>query len=549
MISAEELKSFFDRIKSHRQSGHDEDWRLISRYFDPQSHGFYDNNNTDGNVDRSAIWDSAPERAKEDLASSMVAMTVDPRRKYLNFEVVGLKEKDKTHEIKLFLQEAENYVLDVFSTSESNFFGTAVNVLDECPLYGQAYATMMKSPEEKITKFAAVHCKEGYVLRDTFKKPVMFFRLMRMTARQILREYGNAEGSELTSNDIDDYKTQAVVSPGKEYDIVHAIIPSDDALISEGYKFKYASIYLDYSKTKIVKKSGFDDFPILAPPWKLKADEDYGRGVGHRALADTAVLNLMVKDNLAAAQVILMPPIALPFGLTIDGTVNLSPMAINYLDFNSGVLATGEASQIKPINVVRELPISLEMEDRRRQGIREAFYADLLQELKTDRMTATESGDRSQSRSQKMTGPFFNIEQHFLSPAATYTLNAGIEFGVLKVPDVLKGKKLKPVFTTALVDALKFSKLASLERAMSSFANTAGLPEPAQDALNMADLAGEIFDLAGASLKFVKSQEEADKTTKQKQEAQMNLQNAQAIAQTAQGLRSLGQAAESTRGL
>lgn len=549
MISATDLKGFFDRIKSHRQSSHDEDWRMISYYLDPQSHGFYDSKNSDGNVDRSYIYDSAPERAREDLASSMVAMLVDPQRKYLNFEVVGLKDTEKTHAVKRFLQQAENYVLEVFSSADSNFFGTAVNVLDECPLYGQAYGTMTKVPEEKLVKFAAVPIQEGYIKRDTYKKPIMFFRLLKLTARQILQQFKDETTGELSGQDWDDYRQQAIFAPAKEYDVVQAIIPGDDALIQQGYKFKYASLYLDYSKCKLLKKSGFDDFPILAPSWKLKSGEDYGRGAGHRVLADTAVLNLMVKDNLAAAQVILMPPIALPFGLTLDGTVNLSPRAINYLDFNSGVLATGEASQIKPINVVRELPISLEMEDRRRQGIREGLYADLLQQIQGDRMTTTEVSSRSQSNNQKLTGPFFNLEHQFLAPAAMYVLNAGIEFGVLEIPQELKDKKLKPIFTTALVDALKFGKLAALERAMSSFANTAGLPEVAQDALEMTGLAEEIFDLAGANIKFVRDQASAEKITRERQEAQSNLQNAQALAQTGQALRSLTQAQETTRGL
>lgn len=546
MLTASELKSFFERKKTHRQSGHDEDWRLISEYFDPQSHGFSGNQNSDGNISRGKIFDSAPERAKEDLSSAMVSMLVDPRRKYINFSAVG---SPNTHVEKTFFQEAEDYVLDVFSSTESNFFGTAICILDECPLYGQAYAVMAKAPEESIVKFSPVHCQEGYIQRDQFKKPTAFFRLLKMTASQILSEFKNSESSELTSSDWDDYAVASTMSPNREFDIIYAIIPADDALVTEGSNFKFNSYYLDHDKCKFLKKGGFDDFPVLAPPWKLKASEDYGRGVGHRALADTAVLNLMVKDNLAAAQVILMPPISLPFGLTLDGTVNLSPMAINFLDFNSGVLATGDASQIKPLNVIRELPISLEMEDRRRDGIRQAFYADLLQELKTDRMSATESSSRDQSRIQRLTSPFFNLEQHFLAPAAMFVLKAGIEFGILKLPDSLKGKKIKPSFTTALVDSLKFTKLGLLERAMQSFANTAGLPEAAQDALEMSDLAEEIFDLAGANIEIVRDKKQVQEITKQRRDAQLAAQQAQTIASVAQGVRNLGQGFESAKSL
>lgn len=544
-MNASEIKQFFDRLKSARQSSHDEDWSTIQRYLDPQSHGFYENNNTDGNVNRSLIFDSAPERAKDDLNSALLSMVVDPRRKYINFEAIGA---DYTLEEKEFFQAAEDYVLSVFSTADSNFFGATASVLDECPLYGQAYATMFKTPEDKLVKFSAIPVQEGYILRNEYKKPTMFFRLIKMTARQIINQYKDAAGSELLAGDWDSYKVESVMNPSREFDIVYGIIPTDDALITNGSKMKYTAVTVDYTKCKFLKIGGFEEFPLLAPPWHLKASEDYGRGVGHRAIADVAVLNLMVKDNLAAAEIILMPPIALPFGLTIDNDVNLSARAINYLDFNASSFS-GAQNDIRPINVIKELPIGLEMEDRRREGVRQAFFADLLQELKSDRMTAQESSGREMSRIQRLTAPLFLFEQHYLAPAAMFVLQAGIDYKVLKVPESLKNKKIRPVFTSALVDAMKLVKLAQLERALQSYGNTAGLPPVSQDALNMSDLAEEIFDLAGANISIVRDREEADARTKQREDAAVNAQNAQSVAQLGSGLESLSNAAQTTRTL
>lgn len=548
MGNTAELCSFFDRVKNIREVGFDKDWNALTEYFAPQSHGFYENNQTAGISSRTKIFDSAPERAQEDLASAMFSMMINPSRKYVNFECIE-PEYDGFEETA-FKQQASDYVLKVFASADSNFFDTAIDVYECSSLYGQAYATMRRMVKTKEVKFASIPTQEGYLQRNEFKEPTAFFRRIMMTARQLRSQFSKGMMSELSVSDWEDYEQKEKLSPGMEHPVIQLVISNADAVINDEKNLQpYVSIWIDYTKKKVLDKQGLDYFPILAPAWKLRSGEDYGRGVGHRALADTAVLHQMVKDNLGAAQAMITPAIAAPFGIVIDDQIDLSPQAINWMQMNAATLAMGGMTEIKPIHVITQLPIGLEMEDRRREGILKAFYGDLLMELNDARKSATESSQNLQARIAKLTGPFMRIEYDFLAPAAMFVLESGIMFGHLKVPESLKGKKFRPVFTTALYDALKSLKLAQLERALSSLGNTAGLPPEAKNGLLAGELLTEIFDLSGASLKIIRNPEETEKLNERQRENEALQAQAQASAQAGSGLKDLSQAFVNTSGL
>lgn len=545
-----EYCAFFDRVKNIRETGFDQDWNTLMEYFDPQSHGFFSNSNSPGISSRTKIFDSTPERAQEDLSSAMFSMMINPSRKYLNFEIID-PEADTFETIK-FKQEASDYVLKVFASAESNFFDTAVDVFHSTPLYGQSYATMRKLVKEKECKFASIPTQEGYVQRDEFKKCTAFFRKVMMTARQIRTQFSKSPGNELSKSDWEDYETKERMAPGTQMQVIQLIIAEDDAVNDDYVEKKlqpYCSIWIDYTKKKVLEKRGLDYFPILAPAWKIKSGEQYGKGVGHRALADTAVLHQMVKDNLGAAQAMITPAIAAPFGLTVDDQIDLSPLAINWTQTNAASLAMGGMTEIKPIHVITQLPIGLDMEDRRRQGIMKAFYGDLLQEFKNAEMSATESSQNAQARIAKLTGPFMRIEYDFLAPAAMFVLKSGIEFGHLKLPDSLKKKKIRPVFTTALYDALKNQKLAQVEKALSSLGNMSGLPPAVANGLLQGELLMEIFDLAGASLKIVRDPADTEKMNQEQRQNEAMQAQAAASAQAGAGVKDLSQAFVNTSGL
>jgi len=539
--------AFFNRVESIRATGFDNDLNALTEFFAPQSHGFFGKNKSTGISDRTKIFDSTPERALEDLSSALFTMMIDPSKKYLNWEILD-PDASETYDVADFLQDAEEYVMKVFASDNSNFFESASDVYESTPLYGQSYITMMKDPSEKEVKFSSIPTQEGYVQRDQYKKVTAFFRKSLMTARQIRVEFKDKRGGEFSAQDWEELATKEQMSPNTEMQIIQLITKKGDVINQKSLQ-PYTSIWIDYTKKKILSEEGLDYFPILAPTWKLRSGEPYGRGVGHRALADTAVLHQMVKDNMGAAQAMVRPAIAAPFGLVLDDQIDLSPQAINWTVQSAASLAMGGLGDIKPIHVIGELPIALGMEDRRREGVQKTFYADLLMEFKNAEMSATESSQNLQARIAKLTSPFIRLEYGFLAPAAMFVLQCGLEFKHLVLPEQLKGKKLKPIFTTALYDTMKAMKLSKIERALSSLGNTAGLPPTILNGLLPAKLNLAIFDLAGADLDLIRDPDETEKMNEEMRKREADNQQAQTIAGAGSGLKDLSQAFTNTQGL
>ena len=187
---------------------------------------------------------------------------------------------------------------------------------------------------------------------------------------------------------------------------------------------------------------------------------------------------------------------------------------------------------------VTNLPISLEMENFRRQQISEIFFADLLQEFKNAEMSATESTVRNLSRTRKMSSPLMRFQDEYLAQAFDFVYHALIDFKIIEVPDSLKQEDMTVSFTTGLHEAYQMGKLQQLERGMQAVANTKGIPPELLPELNEEEFIKFVFTHAGASLQVLEEPGRA----REKREEQQQLQASQVAVNQAQALRQVSEA-------
>ena len=77
MNAALEWCSVFDNVVSVRQN-YDYQFNRLNKYLNPSSTKFFQTKDGDGNVSRLDLYDGTPERACDDLASSLLGMLVNP---------------------------------------------------------------------------------------------------------------------------------------------------------------------------------------------------------------------------------------------------------------------------------------------------------------------------------------------------------------------------------------------------------------------------------------------------------------------------------------
>ena len=548
MTLAHEIINFFDSVSLDRKF-FEKNWQLISDYIKPDSKRF-DTGSAQifqGTTTESKSLDGTAERAADDLVSVLSSILVSPKKRFFyltsNDENLNLEPDIKNH-----FDEAERKIRKEMFSRKSKFFWTAIQSIDQCIHFGNGPYGIFEDIKTKSVKFIPYSLTGSYIQRDLEGNVTAFYRLIKAKARQIRAEWQDAEGSQMSAERWAQLASDERISPEKTYDVIYACFPRTDRAINSlsNKEKKFASVYVLREWSVVLKESGFDYFPYFVPFWKLQTESDYGIGAAHRAISDILVLNRMVKTNLGAGEVIVTPPMMAPVDSLVNGRLDLSPRALNYISVSPGSMQTNFIKP-EPLNVIQNLPVGLEMEDRKREQIKAAFFADLLAEFKNAEMSATETIDRKEARISKLTGPLTFLENDILAPSVEVTYRALIKFGELEQPEALKGKNLEVYFTTGLDEVYKNLQLQLAERAFASAANLQNIPPKVLARIKEERLMDFIFDSLGADRALLRSDKETDQKVADIEEQENLAMQAEVFKQSSEGMKNQAQAAQMQR--
>ena len=526
----DDIFKIFEEAKSER-SIRDTESQEITLHIAPQSKGFT-NFAAKGDVDRTKIFDSQPERSADDLISSMAGYLASPDKKWFK---LGLEGQEKpSYEAKTKLDTAGNKVRKHLAQARTNFYPTIASMAQQAVHHGQAfvYVHKMIKGRKKFVKFCTLPVQECYLQRDSYNDILYFFRYYELKKTVLLHEF------DLDKSELDDHEKRKIREPGNENTpnkILHTIVDKKLAeRLGVEAKKAYVSVYYHYNYKKILHVDHLDYFPIVAPYWDLLPDENYGRGPGHKALAEIRVLNQMIRDNLAAVNVMLSPPMAamIDYLAAPERGIDLSPNALVYLTLSSASAATGLIKP-EPINTVQDVPISVEMENQKRNQIRSTFLEDLLSDDKRVEMSATETQLRQMSKVLKLTRPITNLTTTGLAPLVMLTIEILDSWDIIDVD--FEDEELEPVIMTALHDAINLSKVQILERVFASLTNTAAIPPQIINNFDMRELLEYFMEKYGADLDLLKSEEEAQAAQEQ-EERQQGIENLGSVASATKDL-------------
>lgn len=535
-----ELKRFFDNVKSNRSS-YDKDLQEINYYLSPSSRNFT-GGSKDGQVDRAPIYNNNAERDSDDLVSSLINMVVYPIED--KFYLKPTKKNQKLNKKETdYLAEAKDEIVHHLTLNKSYFLAAASNIFQNIVNYGDGPWIAERDTGKKIVKFASLPKQEVYVQRDIFGEAMVYFREVKMTALQIKKEFYEKrvlDECEYTQQDWDKFETKIVSAPNEEWTIVQAVYERKEFTKNGvGSEKQYASVWLDHSQGKMIRNSGFDYMPFRASAWKLLSGEDYGRGPGHRAIDDIKTLNMMERDNMAASGIMLIPPVTMPYDL-MDDEPDFSQAAINYINVSKAMFNLG-ITKPETMNVIQDLPMSVQMQDRKAAAISRAFYSDLLQDTKANlEQSATEAAQNKVDRIGKMTRPLLCIRSTFLQEVLEIVYESLVAFGILKPPETLK--RLDIAFTDAIYQAQMAAKIQLLERALSVGASFKSLPPELQASVEESDFLPTVFNMVGADPRFLKDTNDAQEAVDKERQIRQDNVDADSLKNAAGGINDLQKA-------
>ena len=501
----------YDRLKSQRQNW-ETHWQEVADYMQPRK-ADVTKTRSRGDKRTELIFDSSPIQAVELLAASLHGMLTNPSTPWfsLRFKEEDIEFED---EAKEWLESATEQMYIAFG--RSNFQQEIFELYHDLITFGTA-TMFIEEDEEDILKFSTRHINEVYIAENDKGRVDTIFRKFKMSARAAIQKFGTNV----------DFESIQKKNPYEEVDIIHAIYPRDDFDVTKQDKqnMPFESVYMT-GKGEELSVSGFREFPFVIPRYLKASHEIYGRSPAMTALPDVKMLNEMSKTTIKAAQKQVDPPLLVPD----DGfilPVRTVPGGLNFY-------RSGTRDRIEPLNIGANNPLGLNIEEQRRNAIRNVFYVNQLMMQQGPQMTATEVIQRNEEK-MRLLGPVLGrLQSELLKPLIDRAFNILLRKNVFKpAPEFLAGKDVEIENVSPLAKAQKSTELQSIMRGieiMGSIANVA----PVFDYVNFDKLVRHLMDIVGVPQKVLKPQSQVNAERQQKEQQQQEMQQMQQLQQVAE---------------
>jgi hypothetical protein len=505
------LMKRFDRLSSQRQNW-ETHWQEVADYMMPRK-ADVTKLRSKGDKRTELIFDSSPLQAVELLAASLHGMLTNPSTPWFSLR---FKEEDMEFEdeAKEWLESATDVMYTAFN--RSNFQQEIFELYHDLITFGTA-AMFIEEDEDDILKFSTRHINEMYISENDKGRIDTIFRKFKLSARAAIQKFGSTT----------EFEVIAKKDPYEEVEIIHAVYPRSDFDVTkqDQKNMPFESVYMS-EKGEELSVSGYREFPFVVPRYLKASHEIYGRSPAMTALPDVKMLNEMSKTTIKAAQKQVDPPLLVPD----DGfllPVRTVPGGLNFY-------RAGTRDRIEPLNIGANNPLGLNMEEQRRNSIRNSFYVNQLMMQQGPQMTATEVIQRNEEK-MRLLGPVLGrLQSELLKPLIDRAFNILLRKNMFRpAPEFLAGKDVEIEYVSPLAKAQKSTELQSIMRGieiMGSLANVA----PVFDYVNFDKLVKHLLDIVGVPQKVLKPQSQVNAERQQKEQQQQQMQDMQALQQVAE---------------
>lgn len=521
-----QLERRLSTLQSQR-SNWEQHWQQLADYMLPRKADIT-KKRAKGDKRTELIFDGTAIHAVELLASSLHGMLTSPSTPWfsMRYRDPALQGNDEANE---WLELCTDQMYQAFA--RSNFQQEIHELYYDLVVFGTAafYVDM----QDKDLRFSSRHIAEICISEDSEGRVDTVYRKFKMSARALAMRFGEQNLPQAAAKDLNS-------DPFKEHEVVHAVFPRAESRGALAKSKPVASVYYHKDSKHLLSESGFDDFPFMVPRFVKDSVSTYGRSPAMTALPDVKMVNKMSEVTIRAAQKQIDPPLMVPddgFMLPIRTT----PGSLNFY-------RSGTRDRMEPLQIGANNPLGLNMEEQRRNAIRQAFYVDQLLLREGPTMTATEVLQRNEEK-MRLLGPVLGrLQAELLQPLISRSFALLLRGAVLPpAPEQLQGQDIDIEYVSPLAKAQKLTDLQSVLRGFEVLAQL-GEMAPVQDYIDPDRMVKYLVDVTGMPARVIRSQDEIDQIRRdqaaqaQEQAAQQQqLVEAQIAQQTAPMVKALNQ--------
>lgn len=465
------------------------------------------------------------------LASGMMAGITSPARPWFKLQS-GDPDLNNYAAVKHWLHEVQSTMYRVFS--QSNTYNTLHTLYAELGVFGTAPMGVFHHFDNVI------RCKpytvgSYMVASNGFNEIDTFYREYELTAAELVKQFGIENCSTATQDLWKKGNTEAWIK------LIHVVEPNDDRdMNSPLAKDKaFRSVYYEYEagckgEGKFLKRSGFDEFPIMCPRWDITGEDIYATDCpGMTALGDTKALQLGEKRKYQALDQISNP--------TLQGPANLvrklksAGVGGHVATDSPNEALTSVYGNWKPdLNAIMAVNQDVEMRVKR------AFYEDLflmISQQNRSNVTAREIAEKQEEK-LLMLGPVLErLHAELLDPLIDRTFNILMQAGVLPPPpQEIQGSELRVEYVSILAQAQRMVAVTGIERLAGFAGNLAAVWPESRHKVNSSEMIDDYAESIGVNPRMIRADEEVAEIEAAEQAAiqqQQMAEQANMAAQTA----------------
>lgn len=530
------------QLKQDRDSKWLPKWKDQRDYLSPSEGQFEGDEVNDGKRRDQRMNNKRPIRSAQTLAAGMASGMASQARPWFNLEApTGVPRTANVMRWLYAVQESMRNVL-----AKSNLYNILPQLFHAEGVYGTGCMAALPD-EQDVVRF--YHYPVGTFALDTSSRGVVdtFYREYTMTARQMRQQFGK----ENLSDNVEMMAEKGTLTP---ICVCHLIEPNPDAdpERADNLSMPWRSTYWERGSNDgmVLRRSGFETFPIMAPRWDVNGTNVYGNGPGDVALGKSRELQLLEADKLRIVQQLARPAVTGPISMR-GMSSNLVPGGTTWVPDN----LVGQSFQPSYVPDPSALPNVRAEIDQCERAVAEAYFEDLflLISQADGQMTATEVIQRKEEK-MLMLGPVVErnndelfdplMDQVFQIMVEQSTPRwMGLMPGVPLIPpppEELAGVPLTIEYISILAQAQKAIAASTIERSLqfTGMMMQAGFTDAA-DSINPDAMQAEYYAAIGAPPTILRDAEQVAgirQARAEQQRQQMMAEQGMAMAQGAKTL-------------
>ncbi|HCB2078333.1 portal protein [Klebsiella pneumoniae] len=537
-MAAETLKEQLQKQQAqltNDRSSFDPHWRELSDFINPRGSRFLV---TDVNRDdrrNTKIVDPTATMAARTLSSGMMSGITSPARPWFKLATPDPDMMDYGP-VKLWLEVVQRRMNEVFN--KSNIYQSLPLLYASLGNYSTGAMAVLEDDSDVIRTM--MFPIGSYYMANSARGSVdTCFRKFSMTVRQLVMEFGLNNVSDSVKGMWDSGNYESWI------EVIHAVYPNIDRdtakLNSKNKPVKSVYYEVGGDSDKLLRESGFDEFPIMAPRWEVNGEDVYGSSCpGMIALGQVKALQLEQKRKSQLIDKATNPPMVGPSSIR-NQRVSLLPGDITYIDQVTGQEGFKPAYLVNP----NTADLLADIQDTR-QIINSAYFVDLfmmLQNINT-RSMPVEAVIEMKEEKLLMLGPVLErLNDECLNPLIDRTFSIMARKNLLPPPpDVLQGMPLRIEYISVMAQAQKSIGLSSLSSTVGFIGQLAQAKPEALDKLNVDQAIDAFAEMSGVSPTVIVPQEQVEQVREQRAQQQQQQQMVAMGMAAAQGAKTLSEA-------